>query len=186
MLTTSPSLLERLRYADDPQAWSRFVRLYTPVLYAWARRMRLQHADAVDLVQEVFAVLVRKLPVFEYDDRRRFRGWLWTVTRNKWRERARQKGVPIDPSCSPDAVAGRADVSAEEADLRQHLLGQVLPEIRAEFQPSTWAAFWEHAVRGRLASDVAVELGLSEGAVYKAKLRVTARLHREFADLLTD
>jgi RNA polymerase sigma-70 factor (ECF subfamily) len=186
MLTTSPSLLEHLRHADDPQAWGRFVRLYTPILYAWARRMRLQHADAVDLVQEVFTTLVQKLPEFQYDDRRRFRGWLWTVTRNKWREKCRQKVVPIDPACPPDEVAGREMITADEDDLRQHLLGQVLPEIREEFQPSTWTAFWEHAVRGRLASEVALELGLSEAAVYKAKMRVTVRLHREFADLLTD
>lgn len=184
MLTTSPSLLEHVRDTDDFQAWSRFVRLYTPVLYSWARRMRLQHADAIDLVQEVFATLVQKLPEFRYDNRSRFRGWLWTVTRNKWREKCRRKGVPIDPALPPDEVAGRETATVEETDLRQHLLGQVLPEIRGEFQPSTWSAFWEHVVRGRLASEVARDLGLSEAAVYKAKMRVTARLHREFADLL--
>src|SRR5207247_788531 len=32
--------------------------------------------DAADLVQEVFKVLVRKLPEFTYDRDRTFRGWL--------------------------------------------------------------------------------------------------------------
>src|SRR5438067_1653747 len=91
MNTTPVSLLERLCHADAEQAaWQQFVELYTPLLCQWARRLGLQNHDAADLVQEVFAVLVRKLPNFRYDPDRRFRGWLWTITVNKARERHRR------------------------------------------------------------------------------------------------
>jgi hypothetical protein len=43
-------------------------------------------AWSADLVQDVFLVLVEKLPQFDYDPSKRFRGWLWTVIRNKLRE----------------------------------------------------------------------------------------------------
>ncbi|HEV3262134.1 MAG TPA: sigma-70 family RNA polymerase sigma factor, partial [Gemmataceae bacterium] len=79
MPTTSASLLERLRQPGDQAAWSRFVQLYTPLLYSWARQVRLQHQDAADLVQEVFAVLIRKWPEFSYDPQKSFRSWLRTV-----------------------------------------------------------------------------------------------------------
>src|SRR4051794_10624721 len=59
MLTTPVTLLERLRRPDDPEAWGRFVELYTPLLYAWARKTGLQESDAADLVQEVFTLLLR-------------------------------------------------------------------------------------------------------------------------------
>jgi RNA polymerase sigma-70 factor (ECF subfamily) len=67
MHTTPASLLERLRLPEERAAWSRLVQLYTPLLFYWARRAGLQDADAADVVQDVFAVLVQKLPTFAYD-----------------------------------------------------------------------------------------------------------------------
>src|SRR5581483_8600497 len=66
MHTTSASLLERLRQPSDADAWGRLVRLYTPLLLYWARRLGLQYPDAADLVQDVLVVLVQKLPEFHY------------------------------------------------------------------------------------------------------------------------
>ena len=72
--STSETLLERLRQRSDQQAWQRFVELYTPLLFHWAYRVGRQEADAADLVQDVLALLVRKLPQFSYDSRSSFRG----------------------------------------------------------------------------------------------------------------
>src|ERR1043166_5847080 len=91
VIATPLSLLEKLRRDADGAAWDRFVALYSPLLYQWARRIGLESADAADLVQEVFTLLVRKLPDFQYDPDKTFRGWLWTVTLNKWRERQRRQ-----------------------------------------------------------------------------------------------
>ncbi len=99
MNTTSISLLERLRHPGHAQAWPRLVELYTPLLYYWARRTGLDENDAADLVQEVFAVLVQKLPTFVYDERKSFRGWLRTILLNKYRDgRRRASAVPIRSS----------------------------------------------------------------------------------------
>src|SRR5437879_1120848 len=49
MDATSASLLERLNKSSDEEAWSRFVKLYTPLLYHWARRFGLDSNDASDL-----------------------------------------------------------------------------------------------------------------------------------------
>ncbi|QJW99570.1 RNA polymerase sigma factor [Frigoriglobus tundricola] len=186
MLTTSTDLIRSLQGEARPDAWPEFVRLYTPALYAWARRLGLQDADAIDLVQDVFTVLVQKLPEFRYDRTLRFRGWLWTIARNKWRERTRRKRLPVDGAREPDDVADPVPTSLEEIDLGRHLMAQVLPAIEGQFQPSTWRAFWEHVVAGRTAPDVAAELGVSETAVYKSKIRVLARLHKELGDLVSD
>src|SRR4051794_39092846 len=66
MEQTSASLLERLRRPDEQAAWARFVELYTPLLFSWARRRGLQHQDADDLIQEVLVVLAQRLPEFVY------------------------------------------------------------------------------------------------------------------------
>jgi RNA polymerase sigma-70 factor (ECF subfamily) len=54
-------LLERLRRPDEG-AWPRFVDLDTPLLYYWVYRMGLQKADAANLVQDVFTILLQKFP----------------------------------------------------------------------------------------------------------------------------
>jgi RNA polymerase sigma factor (sigma-70 family) len=186
MHTTSATLLRQLRQLSDVEAWSRFVHLYTPVVYGWGQHMGLRHDDAVDLVQDVFAVMVQKLPEFDYDSHKRFRGWLWTVTRRRWIERRRRSVLPVDSSRAPDDVAMNSDEHSafEEEEFRTYLLRQVVPTLRGNFQESTWQAFWRHVVDGHSVADVAQELGLSVASVYKAKLRVLEHLHRELPDLV--
>jgi RNA polymerase sigma-70 factor (ECF subfamily) len=186
MHTTSASLLERLRQPGDEAAWGEFVELYTPLIYYWARRVGLQDQDAADLVQEVFAVLVKKLPEFEYVEGKSFRAWLRTVTINKWREGRRRRSVPMaarDVDLAELADPGEAEAFWEK-EYRQVLVSRALRLMQAEFRPTTWKACWEHVVSGRSAAEVAAELGISVGAVYAAKFRVLARLRQELEGLM--
>jgi RNA polymerase sigma-70 factor (ECF subfamily) len=186
MNTTSVSLIERLRQPGEREAWERLVELYTPLLYYWAYRMGLRDPDASDLVQDVFAVLVEKLPGFDYDQRKSFRGWLRTILANKWRDACRRRAAAPDArggSLSGVAAAEDAD-PFWEAEYRQHLVGRALELMQAEFQPTTWKACWEVVVGDRPAAEVAAQLGLSVDAVYAAKSRVLRRLRRELEGLL--
>ena len=182
MHTTPPSLLEQLRQPNDQQAWQRFVDLYTPLLFYSARRVGLQDSDAADLVQEVFALLVRKLPEFAYDQDKGFRNWLRTVLMNKWREIGRRNALPtagaVPERAAPDEIAALAD-----EEFRRHLIVRALELMKAEFQPATWKACWEYAAVGRPAAEVAAELGVSVNAVYLATGRVLRRLRHELAGL---
>src|SRR5581483_9156033 len=98
-----------------------------------------------------------------------------TLTLNRWRNNRRRRSVPVldapdadlADQTSPDPVD-----AFEEAEYQKHLVGRALELMRAEFQPGTWKACWEHVVSGRSAADVAAELGISVGAVYIAKCRV--------------
>jgi RNA polymerase sigma-70 factor (ECF subfamily) len=186
MQDTSAILLKRLRQPAGKAAWESFVRLYTPLLGHWARQMGLHGPDVEDLVQDVFTLLVRKLPAFRPDPRKRFQGWLWVVTTNKVRERWRRRArVRLVAPGVLEELPGREDAEeAAEAEDRECLVRQALEVLRSEFQPSTWRAFWECAMGGRQAPEVATELGLSVGAVYAAKSRVFRRLRREVEGLL--
>jgi RNA polymerase sigma-70 factor (ECF subfamily) len=183
---TPVSLLQRIAGSGDAEAWERFVRLYTPVLYHWVRRTGLQEADAADLVQEVFEVLVRRLPSFRYDATRSFHRWLYTVLRNRWRDHLRRRAAasasrgsaPTEPAM-PDAVANWID-----EDFRAHLVRRALRIMQCDFQPATWRACWEVVVAGRPTTEVAAELGLTVGAVHAARFRVLGRLRRELEGLL--
>ena len=185
MHTTSPSLLERLRIERDQGDWRRFVDLYTPLLFFWARRTGLGQEDAEDLVQDVFEVLLRKLTEFRYDPNRSFRSWLRTITLNKWRDRQRRAAhVPAVTEVPMSEIPAPEPDDLSEAEYRQQLVGRAMEMIQPEYQPTTWRAFWETAVAGRSPADVAAELGLSRNAVYVARCRVLERLRHELDGLL--
>ncbi|MGE0606293.1 MAG: RNA polymerase sigma factor [Pirellulales bacterium] len=183
MTSTPVSLLDRLRKGVDHAAWSRFVDLYSPLVFAWARQMGLQPADAADLAQDVFTLLIQKLPEFMYQQGGSFRGWLKTVTLNKWRERCRQAAARHENGQPPPDVADEASAELWEAEFRQQLAGRALALMRQDFAPQTWQACWALAVEGRPAAEVAAQLGVSVGTVYAAKCRVLARLRQELAGM---
>jgi RNA polymerase sigma-70 factor (ECF subfamily) len=185
MQTTSLSLLERLRRPSEAEAWSRFVRLYTPLLYSWAYRFGLTEADAADLVQEVLTLLVQKLPDFAYDPQQRFRGWLWTVTLNQLRAARRRKSLPVEGAERLDDLPAEDAIARfDDAEYARYLIGRALQLLRTDLQPQTWQAFWECTTEGRPAAEVARRLGLSVEAVYAAKSRVLRRLRQELDGLL--
>ncbi len=187
MNTTPVSLLQRLRQPGEQQAWQRFTELYTPLLYYWTRRLGLQPQDAADLVQEVFILLLRKLPEFSYDRQKSFRSWLRTVTLNKWRDICRRRTeTPLadDDSAFAGLVNSDNGNLLEEAEYQQFLIKRALEIMQTEFEPTTWKACWEYVVADRPAMEVAAELHISVGAIYVAKSRVLSRLRQELEGLL--
>ena len=188
MHTTPISLLVRLRSPLEQAAWAKFVELYTPLLFSCARRLGLQNQDAADLVQDVFTLLVRKLPEFDYRRDKSFRNWLWTVTLNKYREncRAARFSPAFNSQASVANLIAGTDIPEllEEAEYRQYLVGRALQLMQADFQPLTWKACLEFVVSGKSVQEVAAELGITVKAVYMAKFRVLRRLRQELEGLL--
>src|ERR1700730_2177248 len=83
---TRLSLLIRLRDLQDHEAWAQFVGVYAPLIYGYVRKRGLQDADAADLTQACLRQVAAHVGSLEYDPRRgSFRGWLFTIVRNKLR-----------------------------------------------------------------------------------------------------
>jgi len=185
---TRVTLLARLKDGADAEAWREFVRLYGPVVYGFARKRGLQDADAADLMQEVLRSVARNAGRMEYDPKRgTFRGWLYTVTRNKvynflsgQRNRPRavgDSGAQERLDAVPDREVDRDD--DWDVEYQRRLSAKAMDAVKHEFQPNTWKAFWGTAVEGRGAQEVGTELKMTPGAVYVAKSRVLARLRDE-------
>lgn len=192
---TRITLLNRIRETDDADAWAEFARLYGPVVYGFARKRGLQDADASDLVQEVLRSVARNAHRINYDPKRgTFRGWLYTVTRNKVynflsANKNRPKGSG-DSSAQErlDQLAGKPDEAEAEWELeyQRRLSAKAMERVKHEFQANTWQAFWGTAVDGRGAAEVGKELKMTSGAVYVAKSRVLARLREEIQQLMAE
>jgi RNA polymerase sigma-70 factor (ECF subfamily) len=182
-LQTRPSLLVRLRDVDDEAAWSQFVAIYTPLIFAFCRGRGLSETDASDVSQDVLRAVVRALPRFDYEPRRSsFRNWLFTVVRSKlnnfFTAQARQPKLAGETTLERFVTNEPEQVWEENwhREYQSHLVRWAATRIVTEFKPETWNAFWRTAIDGRSASAVAAELGLTLNALYVARSRVTHRL----------
>jgi RNA polymerase sigma-70 factor (ECF subfamily) len=84
------------------------------------------------------------------------------------------------PEAEPEE--SRADPATGSAGLMR----RALELIRRDFEEHTFRAFWQTAVDGRPAADVAADLGLTVDAVYQAKSRVLRRLREELSPLMRE
>ncbi len=168
-------------------AWGEFVELYAPLVHAYGMKHGLQDADAADLAQEVLRRVARSAAEFEYDPARgRFRGWLFTVTRNELSKlvvRNAKKAKGSGDTQVHEVLAQQPERAPDEQEWDREYQWTVFhwaaERVRQEFREATWQAFWLTAVGGREAADVARELNVSVGAVYIARSRVTARIRQE-------
>jgi RNA polymerase sigma-70 factor (ECF subfamily) len=178
---TSLSLLERLRLQPTESAWQRLVDLYTPLIRVWLRRYAILEQDVEDLVQEVLAIVVRKMPEFKRKEQvGSFRRWLRTITvnclRGFWRgQRYRPKASGAEGFAHvldqlEDGTSALSRLWDKEHD--EHVTRRLLELIRPRFEAKTWLAFQRVALEGVDADEAAHELGISVNAVFIAKSRV--------------
>jgi RNA polymerase sigma factor (sigma-70 family) len=184
---TRRSLIVKLRDPADNAAWHEFVTLYEPLVYRLARHKGLQDADANDLCQEVFRAVSQAIADWDPDPvRGRFRGWLSRIARNLLINFLTRRPHQL---CGSGATSVQGLLEAQpapdpsataffEAEYRKRLFQWAADEVKNEFTPATWTAFWRTAIEGRPPKDVATDLGISAGAVYIARSRVIARLRQ--------
>jgi RNA polymerase sigma-70 factor (ECF subfamily) len=190
-VSTRPSLLLRIRDPGDDDAWRQFVALYGPLVYEFARQRRLQDADAADLTQTVFQAVADGIHRLDYDPRcGSFRGWLFGVVRNqlgKFHARQRRSPRAAGDQGTHALLERQPARDDEEAALwdreyERRLFLWAAERVRGRFEESSWQAFWQTAVEGKGAGEVARALGMNVGAVYTAKSRVLDRLRREIEE----
>ncbi len=185
MESTHSSLLIRLRTREDSQAWSRFVKLYTPLVRHWISLLGVESNQINDLVQEVFVVLLGRVSWIAENPPDSFRGWLRTVTLNKCRDHFRRMKRLVEPQLLERIEVAERDPNEilTEQEYREFIAQSALHLMRDAFSETTWRACWEHVARGKSAREVAVELGITENAVYLARGRVLKRLRSELEGL---
>jgi RNA polymerase sigma-70 factor (ECF subfamily) len=190
---TRPSLLVRIRDGADGEAWRLFVDLYGPLVYGLGRKHGLQDADAADLTQEVLQSVAAAVRSLVYDPRRgKFRGWLYTIARNRLLDFQRRKRLVqgSGDSAVQELLEKQPAPEPPEADwdreYERRVFAWAAERVRVDFRPSTWQAFWLTAVEGLSGEEAAEKLDMSIGAVQVARSRVLARLKETVRPLLEE
>lgn len=185
MHTTPPSLLMRVRDPSDQAAWAEFDQRYREWLIRYFRRRGVPFPDAEDLVQRVFAALVRSLPQFIYDPQQgRFRNYLFRCAQNALRawggcpdRNHRALDASNAPSSGADADDDPAAARVWEEEWVAHHLRLALSVLRAG-APARDVQILERSMAGAAVAELARDLGMAADAVYKARQRIRHRLEQ--------
>jgi RNA polymerase sigma factor (sigma-70 family) len=193
--STHLSLLQALgEEGRREDAWVVFQAAYRDVIIGWGRRYGLDLHAAEDLTQEILLKLLEALPRHEHKpDRGRFRSWLKTVVRHVLADRQRRQRRRPEPGGvgGSTALERLGDLPGPEAVEKLSVAvehrtaaweAEVLDRVRARVGPASWAAFCQRMIERRPAAEIAAELGLTVGAVYKAADRIKHMVIQECRD----
>ena len=159
---TRSSLLVRIK-DNDGEAWLQIIRWIGPFLLRWCRLAKLQPADVEDVSQGILQSLWTHAASFRKDEPgRSFRGWVYTLTRNRIVDLQRQaspRGLPaMELPAAPDPSEG--------PELQRRAVSLVLEKIVADHADDPgFKSFYRTAVDGLTAPEVAAELGLKSWTV---------------------
>jgi len=188
--TTQNTLLVKLAGAEFESVWMEFSDQYEPLIYRFGRKRGLQHADAIELTQQVMLGVIKSAEKWARDKPpEHFRGWLKRVASNQLinvvtREaKHRGQGGSAQQSIKQAMdTADPADQQAEklwETEQQRAILRTAASNIRDEFASDSWIAFERTLLGGETVENLASELGKSAGAIYAARARIMRRLKQE-------
>jgi RNA polymerase sigma-70 factor, ECF subfamily len=156
----------------DVDAFAHLVERYGPPVLALCVASTLDHAEAEDLVQEVFTAAWRGLPRFRGSAA--FSTWLFAIARNACVDRARRRRAR--PAAAPlEAAAG---IAAAEPDPR----GGAVLAAAAQLPPALRRAVLLRDLQGLAYEEIAqledVPLGTVRSRIAEGRARLARELGR--------
>jgi RNA polymerase sigma-70 factor, ECF subfamily len=177
----------------DRSVFEYLYRIHSRRVYALCLRMVRNTAEAEDLTQEVFLLLLRKIHTFRGESA--FSTWLHRLAVNLVLMRLRKKSppiVPIEATPDPDDETFSPSVDVGEPDL---LLEGTIDRINLDrciqrLPPGYRTIFVLHDIQGYEHNEIAEILGRSVGVsksqLHKARTRLREQLHEHQRDEARD
>ena len=190
---TRPSLIVRLAGERDQLAWTEFVSAYEPFLGRLLVRQGVTERHLADVSQQVLLAIAQSVEGWQDDGQpASFRRWLGRVARNvviKFMTRERRQVGGQGGSEWLHALANVPDRAEEEALTEKYeyeLFVWAAEQVRAQFRPSSWQAFWATVVERRPVALVAEELGVTPGSIYMSRSRIMAGIREKVREILAE
>ncbi len=162
----------------DEKAWNDLVDQYGRLVYSIARRYRLADADADDVFQSVFLILLRKLPSLREVER--LSAWLITITHRECWRIGKRTGIPTDLD---DRIADVNAPSDEQMSTweQQHLVRLGLERLGGRCETLLTALFMaDGSPSYELIAD---QLGMKVGSIGPTRARCFRKLEQILLDL---
>jgi RNA polymerase sigma-70 factor (ECF subfamily) len=187
LIPTRTSLLKRLKDWRDHASWQEFFDNYWKLIYGVARKAGLTDSEAQDVVQETMLSVAKHMPNFTYDPAiGSFKGWLFTMTRwrvigqlRKRKPLADHRPLSSATATGTDPLQNIADPAGQvldaiwETEWKKNLLDAAISMVKHRVDPRNYQIFDFYVNKDWSPEKVAARFGVSVGAVYVAKHRVT-------------
>jgi RNA polymerase sigma factor (sigma-70 family) len=170
--------------AGDEAAWDVLVERYQKLVYTIGRRAGLEHDQASEVFQRVFAALVEQLDNIEYPEH--IGAWLVTTARREaWRARRRERtGALVLGNATEQLRSVQSDHQPDERVLRLEERDAVRAALEAlDGRCRTLLILLFDAAEPLSYAEVAATLGVSAGSVGPTRARCLEKLRRIFEQL---
>lgn len=173
--------------AGEEDAFDVLVRRHQGRVYAVAYRMTGNREDALDVAQEVFLKVHRK--VHTWRPRAGFLPWLMRLATNQsidaLRRRKRHRHAPLEEAWQQRE--GQAPVEPHTPgtgeQVAAHEIGERVQRALDVLSPSQRAVFVMRHYEGLQLADIAEALGCTTGSVKVHLFRATKKMQQELGDL---
>ena len=190
-LMTSLGLINRA-VNSDPNAWSRLVYLYTPLIEYWAAKRGA--SDVENIRQEVLTSLFRALPSFAKRENGTFRGWIRTITNNTINRTYGNRELAVstdsvnwiqEPAANAGSLVTMFDGEVESESVENGILfRRIMDWVRTNYSSKQANIFTRVIVEQRPPVEVADELSVTTNVIYQTKSRMLASIRHEFSDFV--
>lgn len=181
--STSYSLVDR-SIDGETDAWMSLSDIYAPMIYKWVRNCGIQPDDANEITQKTFVKVFQNLRSFE-KGQGRFRGWLWTISRNLVRDFAEERSrrhATIDP-IDIEKIERKPWDAVESAVPPKEILRRAIEHLEHDLDERSRMIVQEVIMADRQPKIVADELGVSVNTVYIVKSRAIRKFRKLLADV---
>jgi len=176
--------------ANKPVYQKLLVDKYAGRLLSVVRRMGLCREDGVEVVNDTFYKIIKKIDDFDLSKSNRFSAWIVRIAINTAKDKYKQiKDPPVSQSTDERAEKGIQDAEAlwqehhqpdsKIGQLSQQIMSQALESLSETDQDilRCWACGFQH-------KEIAALLNKTPGAVKVAHFRAKERLKQKYIDIL--
>jgi RNA polymerase sigma factor (sigma-70 family) len=153
----------------DERAWAELVQRYARLVYSLPRRYGLSEADAVDVLLNVFSIVLRELKTLR--NYTRLSGWLITNTHHEtFRQKARGRQAGLEDPPIVEIPLSDDDVSRWE---REELMRQALERLAPLESEIVMSVFAQDPPSH---DELAARLGIPLGSIGPTRARCLRKL----------
>lgn len=176
-----PKLIQKAQRGDR-KSLEVLLKEVGPPVRQWALAHTGDPDSAADLAQEVFVILLRKLPSYRGDSR--FLTWLFTVTRNQALEGVRRKGRH-EKKMTRLKVENGGNASADPnpaSDLDRERIGSLVAAFVHELPRRQREVFQMSEIQGFTSPEIGKILELDPGSVRAALFKARRTLRQKILE----
>jgi RNA polymerase sigma-70 factor (ECF subfamily) len=167
---------------SDLEEWETFFRQYSPSLWRLVRSRHWSREDSDDGNQEVWLMLITRLPDLHYDaSRGQPRDWIRAAAKHRLVDQHRRRRSHFAQRLGGQAASQLKSREPDPAVAfeRQRLVELVrdaLDELRSQVAQRDYDAFTLKWLEGRSVREVARLLGMTEAQIWSSHHRTSERL----------